>query len=311
MPVSFKGHTDYVCSVVFTPDSETFARASEDKMVCVWKRETGKIVLGSLKVGSQGNSVVYSPDGTKLAAETGEELLKIEQWAWQVAFTPNGHYLISGNWNDIWLSDVATREVIQEFDMHTKPFYLLAIALSGTKFTTTSYDKTIQFFDLTTLKPISKPFKQPEGILGLAFSEDSQLIVTGCEDKLVQTWKVPQNSPDNELPPIFFDDVHTNYPRRSNHLPYGVPQHAAQQSHIMALVKCLPFCRQSQQADPLAGQFHHPNNGAGTPGACQNSYTPNKVPQFLQQHLPFCQSIPSPGQPWVVDVAAAHGNEVI
>jgi WD40 repeat protein len=119
VPVSFKGHQDRVWSVVFAPDSKTFASASSDQMVCVWKRETGEIAFGPLKVGSSAYSVSYSPDGTKLAAgtnehiviwnlKTGKELLKIEQRAYQVAFTPDGLRLVSGNRNDIRISDATT-----------------------------------------------------------------------------------------------------------------------------------------------------------------------------------------------------------
>jgi WD40 repeat protein len=105
--VSFNGHKKPVMSVVFAPDSETFASASSsDEIVCVWKRETGEIVFGPLKVGDWAYSVSYSPDGTKLAAgthkhiivwnlKTGKELLKIEQRAWRVAFTPDGLRLIN------------------------------------------------------------------------------------------------------------------------------------------------------------------------------------------------------------------------
>ncbi|KAG2335488.1 WD40 repeat-like protein, partial [Suillus weaverae] len=106
-PVSFEGHKGNIWGVIFAPDSETFASASADETVCVWKRETGKIVLGPLNVGNRAYSVSYSPDGKKLAAgtqkhiivwntKTGEELLKIEQGAFKVAFTPDGLRLISG-----------------------------------------------------------------------------------------------------------------------------------------------------------------------------------------------------------------------
>ncbi|KAG1890776.1 hypothetical protein F4604DRAFT_1987743 [Suillus subluteus] len=61
----------------------------------------------------------------------------------------------------------------------------------------------------------------------------------------------------------------------------------------MALVNHLPFRRKSQQAHPSSGHLHHPN----------------KVAQFLQRHVPFRRSTSSPGQPQVVNVAAAHGNE--
>jgi WD40 repeat protein len=204
VPVLFKGHEEEVWdpSVIFAPDSETFASASLDKTVCVWKRKTGEIVLGPLKVGSDANSVAYSPDGKKLAAgtdkhiivwntKTGKELLKIEQRAFRVAFTPDGLRLISGNTSDIQISDATTGAIIKQFDAHTNNFISLAIAPNGTKFATTSYDKTTRFFDLTTFEPIGKLLEHPKEVLGLAFSKDSQLIATGCADKLVRTWTVP------------------------------------------------------------------------------------------------------------------------
>ncbi|KAG2350120.1 WD40 repeat-like protein [Suillus weaverae] len=304
VPMSFEGHKGGIQGVVFAPDSQTFASASEDETICVWKRETGKIVLGPLNVGSWALSVSYSLDGKKLAAgtqehiiiwntKTGEELLKIKQRAWRVAFTPDGLRLVSGNRKDIRISDAATGDIIKQFDAHTDNFYSLAIAPNGTKFATTSFDKTTRFFDLTTFKLIGEPLEHPDVVSGLAFSEDSQLIATGCADKHQET--IPDlPSQDDELPPRFFDDVRTDYPpRRSNHLPYGVLQRSAPQSQVMTLVNRLPFRRQSQQARPSAGHLHHPN----------------KVTHFLKQYLPFRRSIPSPGQPQVVDVAAGRGKE--
>ncbi|KIK33425.1 hypothetical protein CY34DRAFT_813606 [Suillus luteus UH-Slu-Lm8-n1] len=203
VPVSFKGHGSVVESVVFAPDNETFASASRDGTVCVWKRETGEIVFGPLKVGSRAYSVAYSPDGTKLAAgtdehiiiwnlKTGKELLKLEQRAWRVAFTPDGLRLVSGNYKDIRISDAITGDIIKQFDAHTdEPFLSLVVAPNGTKFATTSYDKTTRFFDLATFEPIGEPLEHPDSVQGLAFSKDNQLIATGCQDKIVRTWTVP------------------------------------------------------------------------------------------------------------------------
>jgi WD40 repeat protein len=127
--VSFN-HGKSVWGVIFAPDSETFASASyRDETVCVWKGETGEMVLRPLKVNSEVNSVSHSPDGIKLTAginkhiiigntETGEELLKIIQRAWRVAFTPDGLRLVCGNLKDIRISDVATGDIIKQFDAH-------------------------------------------------------------------------------------------------------------------------------------------------------------------------------------------------
>jgi WD40 repeat protein len=219
VPVSFKGHEKsfWGPSVVFAPDSETFASASSDETVCVWKRETGEIVLGPLKVGSMAYSVAYSPDGKKLAAgteehiivwntKTGKELLKIEQRAFRVAFIPDGLRLVSGNRKDIRISDASTGTIIKQFDAHTNNFISLAIAPNGTKFATTSYDKTTRFFDLTTFEPIGEPLEHPKEVYGLAFSKDSQLIATGCTDNLVRTWTVPLS--ESELQQVSESSLH-------------------------------------------------------------------------------------------------------
>jgi WD40 repeat protein len=210
VPVSIKGRENSISDIVFAPDSETFASASLDKTVCVWKRETGKLVFGPLKVGSNAFSVAYSPDGTKLAAgtdkhiivwntETGKELLKIEQRAYRLAFTPDGSRLVSGNLKDIRISDATTGDIIKQFDAHTtNSFPSLSIAPNGTKFATTSYDKTTRFFDLITFEPIGEPLEHPDGVMDVAFSEDSQLIATACLDKLVRTWTVPLSESEKE-----------------------------------------------------------------------------------------------------------------
>ncbi|KAG1728643.1 WD40-repeat-containing domain protein [Suillus paluster] len=209
VPLSFKGHVNAVHSVIFAPDSETFASASNDKTVCIWKRETGETVLGPFKVDTPANSVSYSPDGRKLAAGTnrhiivwntanGKELLKIEQRAYRVAFTPDGLRLVSGDDKDIRISDAITGDRVKQFDAHTDTLFSLAIAPSGTKFATTSFDNTTRFFDLTTFKPIGEPLGHPHFVWGVAFSEDSQLIATGCWDNLVRTWMVPESESEME-----------------------------------------------------------------------------------------------------------------
>ncbi|KAG2052847.1 WD40 repeat-like protein [Suillus hirtellus] len=194
VPVSFKGHENMVQGIVFAPDNKTFASASWDRTVCVWKRETGKMVLGPLKVGDLAYSVSYSPDGAKLATGTnrhtiiwnsasGEELLKIEH----------------GNYKDIRISDATTGDIIKQFDAPTKLFTSLAIAPNGTKLAITSYDNTIRFFDLNTFEPIGEPFEHPDAVVCVAFSEDSKLIATGCWDGNGRTWIVPLSGSGKEL----------------------------------------------------------------------------------------------------------------
>ncbi|KAG2350114.1 WD40 repeat-like protein [Suillus weaverae] len=91
VPISFEGHEGSVWSIVFAPGNETFASSSLDDTVCVLQRETGEIV-GPLQVGTGTDEhiIVWN-------TASREELLKIQQWAWQGAFTPDDHRLVSGS----------------------------------------------------------------------------------------------------------------------------------------------------------------------------------------------------------------------
>ncbi|KAG1727265.1 WD40-repeat-containing domain protein [Suillus paluster] len=312
--ISFKGHKSAIGSIVFASNSGRFASASADKTVCVWRRDTGKIVLGPLYVGSAALSVSYSPDGRRLAAGTdehiivwnaasGKELLKIEQRALEVAFTPDGLHLVSGNQKDIRISDAATGDIIKQFDAHAEPFQSLAIAPDGSKFATTSSDKTTRFFDLTTFELIDESLEHPDIVWCVAFSEDSQLIVTGCEDRLARIWSVPQSKSEKEgrerlprpnragLPHRFFDDVRveTTYPPcRPNRSAHGSLQHPTGHSRIKDLIHRLPFRRLSPQAQPEVEHSWH-----------------LRVTQLPQQLLPTRRSR-SGQEPPIVDVAVGR-----
>ncbi|KAG2052848.1 WD40 repeat-like protein [Suillus hirtellus] len=298
VPVSFEGHENLVEDIVFAPDNKTFASASWDETVCVWKRETGKIVLGPLKVGNMANSVSYSPDGTKLAAGThkhiiiwnsasGEELLKIEQRAWRVAFTPDGLRLVSGNRKDIRISDATTGDIIKQFDAHTEDFTSLAVAPNGTKFATTSGDKTTRFFDLANFEPIGEPLEHPDVVVCVAFSEDSKLIATGCWDGHVRTWTVPLSESEKELEQstqkILNETIPDSRPR-----PKRAP---------------LPINRFFDDFDPTER-----NNHAGTTRKAKGSKIKHMIDRIFSRSSASQDQTPrSPGVP-LVEVSATRGK---
>jgi hypothetical protein len=294
VPISIKGHEDQVLNVVFAPDSETFASASEDETVCIWKRETGEIVFGPLNVGSGAHSVAYSPDGTKLAAgtdehiiiwntKTGKELLKIEQRAWRIAFTPDGSRLVSGNLKDIRISDATTGDIIKQFAA-AETFHSLSIAPNGTKFATTSYDKTTRFFDLTTFEPIGEPFEHPDVVYGVAFSEDSQLIATGCKDKLVRTWTVPLSESEKESQQKFLKKtIPSAHPR---------PRRAPIQTS-----------RFFDDFDPA-----HNNRAATTTHHAEGSGIKNMIARLFSRSSSSHDDAPRPPRIPLVDVFATRGK---
>ncbi|OAX40774.1 YVTN repeat-like/Quino protein amine dehydrogenase [Rhizopogon vinicolor AM-OR11-026] len=331
VPVSFKGHENAILNIAFAPDSDTFASASYDHTVCVWLRKTGKMVLTMEPPQECGTlySVSYSPDGSKLAVgyservviwnvATGEEMLKIDSGNGLVEFTPDGRRLIADYGDDTRILDADTGEVIRQLDVGGSPV-VPPISPDGTKFATLQEER-IQFFDLTTFDPIGQPLEHPERVLCAAISEDGQLIATGCEDKLIRIWRVPESDSEKAsqknprkvrvgpstlsetIPRIqsrrertvllrgFFDDTEGTYPpRRSNQSARASSQRL---SHIKDFVNRLTFRSQSQPAQP------------------EETHLRRSIPvrQFLRQHLSSPKSR-TRHEPSVVEVEVAAGRK--
>ena len=76
---TLEGHTDWVCSVAFSPDGKTLASGSGDQTIKLWDVATGG--TAHPQGHSAGDSVAFSPDGKTLASGGEDTTIKL----WDVA----------------------------------------------------------------------------------------------------------------------------------------------------------------------------------------------------------------------------------
>ena len=224
---TLEGHAGRVLSVAYSPDGTRIFTGSDDTTAKVWDARTGKFLL-DLKGPRRHevNSVAFSPDGTRIAtggsdktakvwdARTGKSVLELKGLTGQVssvAFSPDGTRIITGSGDfgkpgeaKVW--DARTGNLLIELKGHTRPVLCVAYSPDGTRIATgggdTSESGEAKIWNARTGMLLLDLTRQTKltSVCGVAFSPDSERIVTGCENGTAKVWDARTGTPQLGLP---------------------------------------------------------------------------------------------------------------
>lgn len=108
-----------------------------------------------------------------------------------IAFSPDGKHLAFGSYEDtVYLWDIATSKVVQQFEEHNDSVLSIAYSPNGKYLASGSSDKTVLLWEVATGKVVQRFKGHNKGVNSVAYSPDGKYIASGSDDNTVRLWEI-------------------------------------------------------------------------------------------------------------------------
>lgn len=207
----YRGHTDRVWSVVWSPDNKRIASASSDRTAQVWNALTGENPYLYSGHSDSVYAVAWSPNGQHIASASNDTTVQVwdatgghpytytghANYVWTVAWSPDSKHVASASGDktvQVW--DAGTRQRLFTYTGHSAPVYAVQWSHDGTRIASAGVDGSVQIWDALTGVPIHIYQSDASSIWSVAWSPDDKRIASAGDDNLVQVW----NANNGDLP---------------------------------------------------------------------------------------------------------------
>ncbi len=158
----YRGHSNTITSVAWSPDGKRVASASDDNSVQVWNAGDGSHAFTYTGHSATVDCVAWSPDGSRIASSGDDKTVQV----WNAgdgshAFTFTGH------------SDVVNA---------------VAWSPDGNRIASGSGDMTVLIWDASDGNNVVIYQGHSDVVNAVAWSPDGKLIASGSKDRTVQVW---------------------------------------------------------------------------------------------------------------------------
>ncbi|MEH2320655.1 WD40 repeat domain-containing protein [Nostoc sp.] len=210
---TLKGHSEAVNAVVITPDQQTVVSASYDKTIKVWNLATGQLRNTLAETPDALIVLALSPNGqTLISGDSGDHITLWDLATGQKGITLNAHYgtisalaisrngklLASGSAKQVKLWNLATGELLQDFEGFYFPQITIAFSPDGQSLIAGGGYKPYRIWNLTTGNIEATLAKDSNWSGAMVFSRDGKTLITGTQDGItVWRFAAPSNRVDH------------------------------------------------------------------------------------------------------------------
>ena len=200
---TYRGHTDGVHAVAWSPNGKRIASASYDKTVQVCDALDGGHVF-TYKGHSNGvTAVAWSLDGKRIASGSNDHTVQVwdavdgknvfayyghSENVFAVAWSLDSKRIASGSWKMVQVWDAVDGGNAFTYRGHTHEVYVVAWSPDGKRIASSGgSDKTVQVWDAVDGGNAFTYRGHTHEVLGVAWSPDGKRIASGSDD-VVQVW---------------------------------------------------------------------------------------------------------------------------
>ena len=170
---SFKGHSDWIRSLAFSPDGQAIVSGSNDETARLWDVKTGQLIHMLTGHEQRIKSVGISPDGGIIASASANSIIKL------------------------WSLQTGKRQcTIKTSDNPATVLNAIVISPRGNIIASASASTqgTVKLWDLENGKRKYAVAAHDSSVLALAFSPDGQVLVSGSKSSNIKVWGSGGNS---------------------------------------------------------------------------------------------------------------------
>ena len=203
---TYRGHTDRIPTVAWSPNGKYIASGSLDKTVQIWATNPSDHFQPYIYRGHTAGvqTVAWSPDSKRVVSGSIDKTVQV----WDalsgehvtiyhghtdavntVAWSPDGKYIATGSADGtVHMLEAATGNQVYVYRGHRGGVNSIVWSPNSQQIASGSTDKTVQVLDATTGNHRYTYRGHTDRVSSVSWSPDGKYIASGSWDKTVQVW---------------------------------------------------------------------------------------------------------------------------